>query len=1088
MATEEGPRPGETYNDWVRRMAAKERAEGTLGPPTPTPPPERIEEGPRPGESYNAWVRRMAAQERAAPPTEEPQWRLIEARGATVERPTDAPQLKVTGKSPVQIEQERLGQAEARLRELEIAHKEAPPGYEHETYAEYEKHYQEEYLPIYQRLSGIQEARRAEQWRGFAGELMEAGLTESEVEAIWVNLGYLETATKYPTTMYGGKVLTPEEAQARWEQYMAQWGLVTAQRAKESYLETLPEPAWYAVKKSPIGDIPIFGEFATAYVKAMDPFGKWIAETVTGKSIETRPRGELPFTPATFFGEVTAYYGLGVGAGMVAGGAIRVFGPPIAKAIKIVTVDPFTKAAPHISTTVASQWAAAGTKVAGLGKTALAHPTAMKVAAYGAWGGYETWKVKGMVEAGVPWERIVGLVGRDIALIVGFGRGFAKGLEAESPIGIGRVKVGERTLYTGLRVGQRPVIGKTPEGWALGWPKYTPKTTKGFLLYAAKVEYAPGTMFESRFVSKELFPALKRITPGEYAGAMKSWGIRLSTKGARPLVKRDIVEVWRDIFARQKIGQKAYEDVLKVLRSQAKRIEFYGSSVKQAQTAGIYAVPEEYAVPGDIDVMVKNVSKLADDVVKAINKYHPGAAWVRTSRGGTTMIVTKYGKLFDVHAAGYGDVLPSVKWGLGAEPKIKISGFKVTTLSEETTHAWWSIGTLREAEGKIMFWPETGRVKDVWRFLGAEAELSISKGVPSKFPPVEQFWLGKLQAMGYTPEQIAAMMKEAAKASRLIYSATPTLSYPSLAISSAAIPIISSLSSWYSPSRVLSSVPSSVLSSSRLPSYMQPSAPSRGAPSYKPPSLPSGLSLGYPSISSVFSPLISPYPSPSPYPYSPPPSSPPYSYPPSPPKPSRPSGFPPILQLGEPEAEPRQSFDVYVKRKQMKKGKGSYLSRGFKKVNVKPLSKESALGLGMSIVDQFTNAQGFIKKRRDKPGRTSRKYEHLYHQLRHKFRFPRRKGKASLRNRFIEKTTFRIDSPAELSGIPYEAQRLRKAGLIGAPARVRIPRQRVVSPPRRQLANVLAQPRVKARAQRRSAKLGRIFGEESEKKKVKVFG
>lgn len=183
-------------------------AEETARPPTPAapPPPEpSILRFPTPSAD------------------EEPRWRLIEARGATVERLPDSPLLRVTGKSPVRIEQERLGQAEARLRELETAHKEAPPGYEHETYAEYEKHYQKKYLPIHQRLSEIQEARRAEQWYGFAGELERAGLTESEVETIWVNLGYIERTSR-----------TEEEAQKRGKAYMVQWGdVITAKREQE---------------------------------------------------------------------------------------------------------------------------------------------------------------------------------------------------------------------------------------------------------------------------------------------------------------------------------------------------------------------------------------------------------------------------------------------------------------------------------------------------------------------------------------------------------------------------------------------------------------------------------------------------------------------------------------------------------------------------------------------------------------------------------------------------------------------------------------------------------------------------------------
>lgn len=174
MATE-GPRPGESYNDWVRRMAAKERAEGTLGPPTPPPPPpERIGEGPRPGESYNVWVRRMAAEERAAPtptpPTEGPQWRLIEARGKLVEAPPPTlEQLKAeaglaeTARKEVQL---RAAQLQGYLgwrpapdvktlgMYLEEGMRDAPPEL-HELYRkkheEYTEFYEEEYKPAYER-------------------------------------------------------------------------------------------------------------------------------------------------------------------------------------------------------------------------------------------------------------------------------------------------------------------------------------------------------------------------------------------------------------------------------------------------------------------------------------------------------------------------------------------------------------------------------------------------------------------------------------------------------------------------------------------------------------------------------------------------------------------------------------------------------------------------------------------------------------------------------------------------------------------------------------------------------------------------
>lgn len=127
----------------------------------------------------------------------------------------------------------------------------------------------------------------------------------------------------------------------------------------------------------------------------------------------------------------------------------------------------------------------------------------------------------------------------------------------------------------------------------------------------------------------------------------------------------------------------------------------------------------------------------------------------------------------------------------------------------------------------------------------------------------------------------------------------------------------------------------------------------------------------------------------------------------------------PVLE--EP-AEP--GYDVYIKRKQLKKGKGTYVSRGYVKANEEPLTRVSALGLGSSIVDTYTNRSFTIRKaKRDAVIR--RDLEQRWNMLQSKFRTSK-----TTPNIAVEKSTYAIDSFEEKQGIPYEAMRLRKKGLI----------------------------------------------------------
>lgn len=113
-------------------------------------------------------------------------------------------------------------------------------------------------------------------------------------------------------------------------------------------------------------------------------------------------------------------------------------------------------------------------------------------------------------------------------------------------------------------------------------------------------------------------------------------------------------------------------------------------------------------------------------------------------------------------------------------------------------------------------------------------------------------------------------------------------------------------------------------------------------------------------------------------------------------------------------------FDTFVKRTQAKLGKGKFRSRGFQKVNVKPLTRRGAFVRGAQIVDKFTN-RSFFTKPAGKPA-VSGFQDEKFNELFNKFR-PSKKDP----NIFVEKSQFAIDSKEEKEGIPFKAQRERKA-------------------------------------------------------------
>jgi len=88
----------------------------------------------------------------------------------------------------------------------------------------------------------------------------------------------------------------------------------------------------------------------------------------------------------------------------------------------------------------------------------------------------------------------------------------------------------------------------------------------------------------------------------------------------------------------------------------------------------------------------------------------------------------------------------------------------------------------------------------------------------------------------------------------------------------------------------------------------------------------------------------------------------------------------------------RQAYNILVKIKQLKKKKGQYKSRGYKKANKQPLTKEAAIGLGMELTDRYTNRSFKISQTRGKPESNPR-LERLSRLLNYKFRRQKKNNK-----------------------------------------------------------------------------------------------
>jgi len=136
-------------------------------------------------------------------------------------------------------------------------------------------------------------------------------------------------------------------------------------------------------------------------------------------------------------------------------------------------------------------------------------------------------------------------------------------------------------------------------------------------------------------------------------------------------------------------------------------------------------------------------------------------------------------------------------------------------------------------------------------------------------------------------------------------------------------------------------------------------------------------------------------------------------------------GFEFIKGVRKPTAKglTQKGYHAYVKRKQLKKGKGSYESRGYEKVTKKALTKAGATVKAMEILDRYSNRSGYIK--RAKQNAQARYKDYLLESLRKKFRTQKKNP-----NIFVEKTAHAIDSYQEKNEISYESMRLRKTKAI----------------------------------------------------------
>lgn len=633
---------------------------------------------------------------------------------------------------------------------------------------------------------------------------------------------------------------------------------------------------------------------------------------------------------------------------------------------------------------------------------------------------------------------------------------------------------GDATRYTGLQVRGRPIIGVAGKHVVVGTrgamldPKAMLKTITKTKPYG---ELKPATKLETTFVTAAAKRAAKtgEIFAKEQTRLSAGLGVSRLLKGEP---SRFLQKPGLDL-SQVKYIKKAANPLEKLIRSE--KVTIYGSYAQRVQMAG-----RGFRLPADIDIKLLTTSapkaKAFVDKAATIMKRSYGAKNVRVEGNLISVkIEGRWHHALDIKTqteAGY--VGPEIGFGFEAQKAIKIEGQEFMSLGEQVTRKGASAVTLRVTpKSKFFVDPDVWRVKDISDLIsGARtliesgrrgvtaplklpriraAEVQLEKFIGTRAQP-EQLFFGQVKAppttFYYKPPSAPGVdvwrlaqpyaLASAAAADRYpspyalpsmppsygIPSMPPSMGLPSMAPVS--MPPVSML-----PSMIPSLKPISY----PKPSYRYPpSKPARGVSRPSLSAVPSAVSKAYASVSPKPSVKPKPYKVPYRAPVSKAPAKlPPYKAPSRPPSLISPLYAPGVPKRGvlKPLAPPpklpekeKKGFDVYVKRKQTKKGKGSYLSRGFVRVNTKPLTRDSAFVTGAQAVDKYTNRSFTIRPSMKTATGPDPLGSHL--QLyKQKFRTQKKN-----KNIFVEKTKYAIDSLQEKQGIPFESVRQRRAGII----------------------------------------------------------
>jgi len=618
-------------------------------------------------------------------------------------------------------------------------------------------------------------------------------LFEFEKEQIRANIRHI---------LYSHK--TVEARQQALEKYLKQWEHVGTERIKFAEWQAGVAPAHEAYYRS-TGD-----PFGAGIVKFFEGAGKGLAELVSGKKIEVREPnidltsgGKLLMTA----GEVT---GFGISIGGIAGSARAIASPVrgLAKGVlggaKQISIKPVGSLAARIGGRAAMRWTSATARAGAF--AAKYGPGLGAAVGYGAWAGLETKKLQTMVSGGAGMGEVLTEFAKDITILKAVEHGFTKGLEEGAPVAGARVRAGGRTIWKGLRIGPKPVIGRAGGRWVFGTPRGTYAQYRQSILAGYQPGAAAETRFQAELESRIFLGSKQSREMFEAARALQFTRGLMGTK-VKP---KEFEKILKSPFERAGFPKSKIERFMNLAGKYKKRFWVFGSGSKAAQFAPEYKIPKEFAKVGDIDIyFTKDMEKFAKDVKKIFGR----GVRIEATEPGTLKIKSASGqRLLDIHTfeSAYGQ--GRFPWGLNLTMKklIKYKGFKLTPLGKEAATAWnpMKYMQVKTPSGRVVEMIWTHRPKDLFRYLKGTYTLSTAKygavrGM-KEFEPIERWIKGKLRLMGFTEAEISAGIKRA-----------PTLIY---------------------------SPPSSVASKVTLRFAM---------PSYYPPSRPSKVSVSYPSLSKL---------------------------------------------------------------------------------------------------------------------------------------------------------------------------------------------------------------------------------------------